>query len=224
MAPTNNYSSEIPRDGIPRGTSDANQMGFSKLSPGEKLSAGNFNAQPASAAIPPKRRKPIERKFNISELIKIMYRGRWIILTTFVLAFAYSVYSTYSKPYIYGSAARMFIEKPPGGSQIAQIVASPEAEDHSIANEVQFFKSHIVGGHVARLLHEYGSGDWQEVDSLFINAFGSASAVPPDPRQLAILRMVDNPKLPNKPGLADTNPLEKLAADAVTLSADPSND
>ena len=154
----------------------------------------------------------------------MMYRGRWIILSTFVLAFAYSVYSTYSKPYIYGSSARMFIEKPPGGSQIAQIVGSPEAEDHSIANEVQFFKSHIVGGHVARLLHEYAMGDWHEVDSLFIHAFGSTNAVPPDPRQLAILRIVDNPKLPHKPGIADTVTLETRAADAVSISADPSND
>src|ERR1035437_7339879 len=115
MAPTNKYSSDIPRDGVPRGTSDANQMGFSMLSAGEKLSAGTLNAQPATPAIPPKRRKPIERKFNVSELIKIMYRGRWIILTTFVLAFAYSVYSTYSKPYIYGSAARMFNRNRPAG-------------------------------------------------------------------------------------------------------------
>ncbi|HEX5315291.1 MAG TPA: hypothetical protein VFX22_01465, partial [Candidatus Kapabacteria bacterium] len=224
MAPTNKYSSDTPRDGVPRGNSDANRMGFSKLDAGEKSSAGNLNAQPAMAAIPPKRRKPIERKFNIAELIKIMYRGRWIILTTFVLAFAYSVYSTYSKPYIYGSSARMFIEKPPGGSQIAQIVTSPEAEDHSISNEVQFFKSHIVGGHVARLLHEYGSGDWQELDSLFIHAFGSTNAVPPDPRQVAMLHIVDNPKLPHKAGIADTNTIEERASDAVTISADPSND
>ena len=154
----------------------------------------------------------------------MMYRGRWIILSAFVLAFVYSVYSTYSKPYIYGSSARMFIEKPPGGSQIAQIVGSPSAEDHSIANEVQFFKSHIVGGHVARLLHEYAAGDWHEVDSLFINAFGSTNDVPPDPRQLAMTRIMDNPKLRFKPGIADTNTLEARASDAVTIAADPSND
>jgi len=210
-------------------------MGFSKID-GEKFIArekpvakeergkAERPAMAAMSAIPPKRRKPIERKFNVSELIKMMYRGRWIILSTFLLAFAYSVYSTYSKPYIYGSSARMFIEKPPGGSQIAQIVSSPESEDHSIANEVQFFKSHIVGGHVARLLHEYALGDWHEVDSLFIHAFGSTNAVPPDPRQLAMIHIVDNPKLPRSPGIADTNTLEERASDAVTISADPSND
>ena len=118
----------------------------------------------------------------------------------------------------------MFIEKPPGGSQIASIMASPEAQDHSIANEMQFFKSHIVGGHVARLLHEYAEGKWQEVDSLFVTAFGSADAVPPDPRQLSVLRMVDNPKIRNIPGIPDTNTLEARASDAVSIAADPSND
>jgi|GEM_PF-269268 len=248
MAPTNKYPSIPPGDDLPGGSprrdasrkdandrsandrsandrsssdnaSAENSMGFSKLSPAEH----SHRTVPVASA-PAKRRKPIERKFNVSELIKMMYRGRWIILTTFVLAFAYSVYSTYSKPYIYGSSARMFIEKPPGGSQIAQIVGAPSAEDHSISNEMQFFKSNIVGGHVARLLHEYAMGDGHELDSLFLNAFGSINAIPPDPRQVAIIHAVDNPKLPSHPGFADTNTLEARASDAVNIAGDPSID
>ena len=222
MAQSNNHLPDAAGDAAHGAGSPRNQFHFSRVGPGLDR---NPRPVPTGAEVaPPKRRKPTERKLNISELIKMMYRGRWIILASFILAFAYSIYSTYSKPYIYGSAARMFIEKPPGGSEIASIMASPSAEDHSIANETQFFKSHIVGGHVARLLHEYAEGNWTEVDSLFTNAFGSANAVPPDPKQLSVLRVVDNPKLPNKPGIADTNTLEARASDAVSIAADPSND
>src|SRR3954470_12509710 len=90
-----------------------NQLGFSKLSAGENP---NFGSRPSagSVATPTKRRKPVERKFNVAELLKVMYRGRWIILGTFAIVFAYTVYSTYSNPYIYGSGTRMFIDRPPG--------------------------------------------------------------------------------------------------------------
>src|SRR5581483_11967649 len=109
MASLNSNGSPFNEDPLPGGNGrvDANSFGFSKLTPSD----GAFRSAP-KAAIPsgvmPKRRKPVERKFNISELIKVMYRGRWIILATFIAAFAYTVYSTYSKPYIYGSSARMF--------------------------------------------------------------------------------------------------------------------
>ena len=196
------------------------EWGFSKFK-----SQSNGQAKPAAVVeSQPKRRKPAERKFNMSEIIKAMYRGRWVILTTFVIAFIYTVYSTYSKPYIYGSSARMFIDRPPGGQQVAQIVGGSEAEDHSMTNEMQFFKSHIVSAHVARLLHEYATGNWHEIDSLFEDAFHSTRDVPPDPRQLSIIRMVDNPKLKNHPGVPDTITLEARASQAVTIAPEGGND
>ncbi len=224
MGPTNHTPSEHS-SGMPpgsNGSGNPNAMGFSKVTGG--LGAGQSSERSATSPAPMRRRKPAGRTLNVAEIVKMMYRGRWIILSAFIVAFAYSVYSTYSKPYIYGATARMFIEKPPGGSQIEELMASPSAQDHSIANETQFFKSHIVGGHVARLLHEYATGNWTEIDSLFTNAFGSASAVPPDSRQLAIIRTVDNPKLPYRPGIPDTNTLEARASSAVSIAADPSND
>src|SRR5581483_6742791 len=225
MASLNSNGSPFNEDPLPGGNGrvDANSFGFSKLTPSD----GAFRSAP-KAAIPsgvmPKRRKPVERKFNISELIKVMYRGRWIILATFIAAFAYTVYSTYSKPYIYGSSARMFLDKPPGGSQVAQIIGAPTPEDHTISNEMQFFKSHIVSGHVARLLYDYAEGRWQETDSLFRDAFGNSKSLPPDPKQLTVLRIVDNPKLPKVPGIADTATLEARASAAVSIAPDPSND
>jgi capsular exopolysaccharide synthesis family protein len=214
MTPTDNTE-----DGISLNDSRPNEYGFSKL---------NGFVPNGAAPIPsgslPKKRKPVERKLNIAELIKVMYRGRWIILSTFIIVFAYTVYSTYSKPYIYGSSTRMFIDKPPGGSQVAQIIGAGEQEDHSIANEVQFFKSHIVGQHVARLLHEYASGNWTEVDSLFTAAFGSPKDVPPDPHQLSITRINDNPKMRSKPGIADEGTIEARATAGVSIAPDGTND
>jgi capsular exopolysaccharide synthesis family protein len=224
-APNNPSSSDGDLPPGSNGNPRPEQWGFSKLGASEQsqMAQRNMAAVPTGASAP-KRRKPAERKLNISELIKVMYRGRWIILTAFVIAFTYTVYSTYSKPYIYGSSARMFIDRPPGGSQVAQIIGGSAAEDHSIANEMLFFKSHIVSGHVARLLHQYAQGNWQELDSLFTDAFHSTKDVPPDPRQLAVIRMVDNPKAKPHPGIPDTVTLEERAAQAVNISAEASND
>jgi capsular exopolysaccharide synthesis family protein len=226
MEPEDNYSS--PSEDQPSGGKDdpkPNQWGFSKFgaseSPREEARA---SAPAVTPAMMPKRRKPVERKLNFSELIKVMYRGRWVVLTAFVIAFTYTVYSTYSKPYIYGSSARMFIDRPKGGSEVAQIIGGPTSEDHSMANEMLFFKSHIVGSHVGRLLHQYAEGNLQEIDSLFTDAFHSAKDVPPDPRQLAVIRMVDNPKLKPIAGIPDTATLEERASQAVNIAAEASND
>ncbi|HEY3875185.1 MAG TPA: polysaccharide biosynthesis tyrosine autokinase [Candidatus Kapabacteria bacterium] len=224
MASNNNIGDELPG----KNGHSPRDWGFSKFKPSENGHAQqNGHAQPVSVRVPgeqPKRRKPVDRKFNLSEIIKAMYRGRWIVLTAFVIAFIVTVYSTYSKPYIYSSTARLFIDRPPGGAQVAQIVGATQAEDHSTTNEIQFFKSHIVSSHVARLLHEYAQGNRYEIDSLFTDAFHSTKEVPPDPRQIAIIREVDNPKAKNRPGVPDTVTLEERAAQAVTIAAEGDND
>jgi capsular exopolysaccharide synthesis family protein len=227
MDSADKYSSDSGDDQSSGGKEKLNpsQWGFSQFGASDTARAeprAKGPAIPASAM--PKRRKPADRKLNFSELIKVMYRGRWVVLTSFVIAFTYTVYSTYSKPYIYGSSARMFIDRPKGSSEVAQIVGGPTSEDHSMANEMLFFKSHIVSGHVARLLHQYAMGNWQEIDSLFTDAFHSAKDVPPDPRQLAIIRIVDNPKLKSVPGIPDTVTLEERASQAVNITAEGSDD
>jgi tyrosine-protein kinase Etk/Wzc len=227
MDPADKYLS-IPGEDQPSGGKDnprPEQWGFSKFARKESSQAEpRANGPAIPANMTPKRRKPADRKFNLSELIKVMYRGRWIVLASFAIAFTYTVYSTYSKPYIYGSSARMFIERPPGGSQVAQIVGGTSPEDHSTTNEMLFFKSHIVSSHVARLLHEYAQGNFREIDSLFTDAFHSSKDVPPDPRQLTVIRMVDNPKLPQKSGIPDTATLEERASQAVSITTEASND
>ncbi|MDP4200582.1 MAG: polysaccharide biosynthesis tyrosine autokinase [Bacteroidota bacterium] len=202
--------------------SPASTFGFSKLTPGDSPNFSRAHVQ--SSSVPTtRRRKPVERKLNFSELIKVMYRGRWILLSTFVIVFAYAVYSTYSKPYIYGSSARLFIDHPPGPTQV-QAMLGPAPEDHSIGNEMQFFKSHVVSQHVARLLRDYALGDRIEIDSLFTDAFGSAKDVPPDPKQLAIIRVNDNPKMPRIRGTVDVATLEARASAAVSVAPEGTND
>ena len=226
MAPIDKSDESINAEESLNGASPK-AFGFSKLSAGDSPNFGpaaRASGQQNQAGAIPKKRKPIERKFNIAELVKVMYRGRWIILSTFVIVFAYSVYSTFSKPYIYGANTRMSIDKPPGGSQIAQIVGGPASEDHSTANEMQFFKSHVVGQHVARLLHEYAEGNWVELDSLFVSAFHSSKDVPPDPRQVAVIRINDNPKAKLLPGIASMGALEERASAAVSIAADAGSD
>src|SRR6478672_9219601 len=76
-----------------------NGIGFSRLNSGDRSRLGANTTVPFVAShVPPpqRRRKPVERELNLSELIKVMYRGRWIILASFIIVFAYTVYSTYS--------------------------------------------------------------------------------------------------------------------------------
>ena len=87
------------------------------------------------------------------------------------------------------------------------------------------FKSHIIGSHVARLLHEYAEGNWQEIDSLFIDAFHSRRCCRRIlANYLSRFRMVDNPKLKPKPGIPDTATLEERASQAVSILPEASDD
>jgi capsular exopolysaccharide synthesis family protein len=219
MASNNEGGNGLPF--YPHHTSDSGPgaspaIGFARLTRDPNAQGPPINAIPQK-----KRRKPLEKKLNLNELVKMLYRGRWIILTTFILVFAYTVYTTYSKPFIYASGTRMFIEKKPVATQLHAIQAD---DDHSISNQIQFFKSHVISQHVARLMHDYALGHRGELDSLFTEYFGSTNAIPPDPAQLAIIRMVDNPKLPAQRGIPPIWMLEARSEAAVSIAPDAGND
>lgn len=202
---------------------DSGQFGFSKLS-------RPITPIPASGPVidsrmvgdqPRKRRRSAQKKLNVQEVLKMLYRGRWLILGTFLIVFAYTVYTTYSKPFIYASSTKMFIEKPPAAAQLKPLATD---DDHSVANIIQFFRSHIVGKHVAHLIHSYAQGDRREIDSLYREYFGSTAAIPSDPKLLTITRVVDNPKERPIPGYADELMIEGRAASAVSIIPDQNND
>lgn len=215
---------------------NGNGLGFSRLTPKENqqpMAAGGLppagattpsaNTQAQVIQPPKKRRKAVESKLNFNEIIKMLYRGRWIILATFVLFFAYSVYSTYNKPVIYGSSTRLLVEKSPvSEKELGPLFA--QREDHSIANQIQFFKSHVVAEHVAKVIHKYANGDRGEIDSLFQDYFKNTAAIPPDPNQLSLIRIVDNPKLEMIPGVADINMIRSRVQVAVNIIPEPNND
>ncbi len=228
MAAARKKTSTPATNDEPAGSKDKlrpEQWGFSKFDKGEQFQASSrTNAAAMQSNAPIKRRKPTERKFNLSEVIKMVYRGRWIILGAFVIAFTYTVYSTYSKPYIYGSSARMFIDRPPEARRLRRSLAVQRRRTTRSLTSCCSLKSHTVTAHVARLLHEYAEGKWQEVDSLFEGAFHSTKYVPPDPRQLTVIRMVDNPKFKSKPGIPDTAILEERASQAVNIVPEATND
>jgi len=195
-------------------------VGFSRLSKDPNAAAAMQHAR-SGGNEQKKRRRPLEKKLNLNELVKMLYRGRWIILLTFVVVFAYTVFTTYSKPFIYSSWARMFIEKTP---TVTQIKGMGTEDDHSISNQITFFKSHMISQHVAHLLWEYAHGRRGEMDSLFTEYFGSTKAIPTVPSRIDIIKMMDNPKLPPQPGIPDENVLEARAVMAVKIDADAGND
>jgi capsular exopolysaccharide synthesis family protein len=218
-----------PNGGGPASPS-GNGLGFSRLTPREgQIGAASATPVPATGGTPnssqpqKRRRKAVESKLNFNEIIKMLYRGRWIILGMFVLFFTYSVYNTYNKPVIFGAGTRLLIEKPPISEKELGPLFS-QREDHSIANQIQFFKSHVVAEHVARVIHKYAQGDRGEIDSLFTEYFKNKDAVPPDPGQIAVIRLVDNPKAEQVKGLADVATIRGRVAAAINIFPEPNND
>ncbi len=193
-----------------------NTSGFAKLT--RDNSAATLQQTPSSQK---RKRKSLESKLNLAEIVKMLYRGRWIILLTFVVVFAVTVYQTYSKPFIYSSWARMFIEKKP---EMMQLKVTGGEDDHSVPNQITFFKSHVISQHVAHLLFEYAHGQRSELDSLFQEYFGSKAAIPNDPSKITIIKMVDNPKLKPQPGIPDEPALEARASNNIKIEADAGND
>jgi capsular exopolysaccharide synthesis family protein len=196
-----------------------NTNGFAKLT---RDNSAVLHQQNSNNSFSQKRRKKsLESKLNLAEIVKMLYRGRWIILLTFVIVFAVTVYQTYSKPFVYSSWARMFIEKKP---EMMQLKLSAADDDHSVPNQITFFKSHVVSQHVAHLLLDYAQGRRTEIDSLFLEYFGSKAAIPNDRSKITIIKMVDNPKLPVQPGIPDEAVLEARASTNIKIDADAGND
>ncbi len=194
-----------------------NSNGFAKLTRDDSVIAPAQN----SGAHLKRRKRSLESKLNLSEIVKMLYRGRWIILMTFVLVFAYTVYQTYSKPFVYSSWARMFIEKKPA---MMELKLSASDDDHSVPNQITFFKSHVVSQHVAHLLLEYANGERTELDSLFMEYFGSKAAIPVDRSRIAMIKMQDNPKMPPQSGIPEESVLEGRASNNIKIEADAGND
>jgi capsular exopolysaccharide synthesis family protein len=219
----NSNGTESP-NGAPTGGPNANGFGFSRLTPREgQNTAPVAVGGPAPAVAPKRKRRSVESKLNFNEIVKMLYRGRWIILAMFVLCFAYTVYDTYNKPFIYAAGTRLLVEKSPvSEKELGPLFKS--SEDHSIANQMQFFKSHVVAEHVASVIHKYVRGDRGEIDSLFTEYFGNTAAVPPDPNQIALTRIEENPKQPHIPGLADVNTIKGRVQAGVAIAPEPNND
>ncbi|HET6513389.1 MAG TPA: polysaccharide biosynthesis tyrosine autokinase [Candidatus Kapabacteria bacterium] len=191
--------------------------------PGGGTPGGSVPNNAGSGSAPKRRRTRVESKLNFNEIVKMLYRGRWIILATFVLFFAYAVYDIYNKPFIYAASTRMLVEKPAvSEKELGPMFAA--REDHSIANQIQFFKSHVVAEHVARVIHKLAHGDRGEIDSLFTEYFGNPGAVPPDTRQLALIRIEENPKLPHIEGVADFITIKNRVQAAANIFQEPNND
>ena len=222
----NGVGSDLPPNGLqydngsqhPDQGGEPSKLGFSKLS---RDPNAEQRVAPAAGQAPKRRRKSLESKLNLNEIVKMLYRGRWIILVMFIAVFAYTVYQTYSKPFIYSSWARMLIEKKPAAAELKGIGAD---DDHSVANQITFFKSRVVSQHVAHLLSEYAHGRRAEMDSLFKEYFHSTNAIPSYSGRITLIKMVDNPKLPSQPGIPDENIIEARASMNVKIDADAGND
>ena len=52
----------------------------------------------------------VEQQFTISDYLRIIYNGRWIILLSFVLIFLATVYYTFTSPSVYESTTTVLIE------------------------------------------------------------------------------------------------------------------
>lgn len=204
-------------------TNNPSTSGFARLTQRPNgMATPVAHAAVAGTAPPKKRRRSLESKFNIAEMVKMLYRGRWIILGTFILFFVFSVYKTYHEPFIYASSTRLLVERSP--VENLEVGAVFKKEDHSIENQIQFFRSTIVGEHVANVIHKFVTGDRHEIDSLFAEYYGNTGAVPVDPSQLRLIKIEDNPKRAQFPGIADPRTIRDRVMKAISVMPEGTND
>lgn len=85
---------------------------------------------------------------DLSGYLRAFFKGKWIILTVFVVSLLISVFIAYSQPDVYESTTTLILRNPSStASVIVSFTSDRDAEDRG--NEIQILKSRTLGEEVA---------------------------------------------------------------------------
>ena len=92
-----------------------------------------------------------ERQVTITEYMRVLYRGRWIIVISFLVVMAATIYLTITTEPVYEAVAKLMIEEEGGMSQSLFEVTSYIKREKMINNQVEILKSRTLAEQVIKI-------------------------------------------------------------------------
>ncbi|MBC8185896.1 polysaccharide biosynthesis tyrosine autokinase [candidate division KSB1 bacterium] len=134
-----------------------------------------------------------EKQFDLYDYLRILYRGRWIILISFVTVFAFVVYYTFNAIPIFQSTVKVMVKDEGGVQKTLFNVTNYMQRETKINNQVEILQSRTMAEYVVRKLFasEYadklaiigngkngkkgGMGIKKKMKKVFVSIFGERS-------------------------------------------------
>jgi tyrosine-protein kinase Etk/Wzc len=85
-----------------------------------------------------------ERQVTFNDYLRIFYRGRWVIITTFFLVMGLTIYMTFTATPEYEAAAKLMIEDKGGMEQSLFDITSFMKKETMVNNQVEILKSRTL--------------------------------------------------------------------------------
>ena len=95
-----------------------------------------------------------ERQVSFNDYLRIFYRGRWVIVTTFLLVMGLTVYMTFTATPEYEAAAKLLIEDKGGMEQSLFDISSLMKKETMVNNQVEILRSRTLAEIVIRRLQD----------------------------------------------------------------------
>jgi capsular exopolysaccharide synthesis family protein len=100
-----------------------------------------------------------ERQVSFNDYLRIFYRGRWVILTTFLLVMGLTVYITFTATPEYEAAAKLMIEDKGGMQQSLFDISSFMKKETMVNNQVEILRSRTLAEIVIKRLQASNYAD-----------------------------------------------------------------
>jgi tyrosine-protein kinase Etk/Wzc len=94
----------------------------------------------------------VESQLKLTDYLRIIYRGRWIILTSFLIVFAASIYYTYITPMEYEASTTIIIESTGAMERSIFEMSYFGNQNTLIANQMEILKSRSLAERVVKRL------------------------------------------------------------------------
>ena len=104
-----------------------------------------------------------EKQVSFNDYLRIFYRGRWIILSSFIAVMCATIYITFTTEPVYESSVKLMIEEKGGMEQSIFDIGGFIKKETMINNQVEILKSRSLAETVIRRLQESEFADQLEL-------------------------------------------------------------
>ena len=104
-----------------------------------------------------------ERQVSLQDYVRILYNGRWVILTCFAVIMAITVFITFTTDPVYEASAKLMVEEKGGMEQTLFDIGGFMKKETMINNQVEILKSRSLAETVIQRLQESEFADQLEI-------------------------------------------------------------